>query len=69
MTATPEDNQTALNTEGDRPVPPSADREPTAEEEAAAERAAAGVDIDSVTAHEKEMAEKGKNVKGEGQIE
>jgi hypothetical protein len=69
MTASPEDNQTALNTEGDRPVPPRPDREPTAEEEAAAERAAAGVDIESVAAHEKEMAEKGKNVKGEGQIE
>jgi len=69
MTATPEDNQAAMSTEGDRPVPPRADRAPTPEEEAAAEKASAGVDIESVTAHEKEMAEKGKNVKGEGEIE
>jgi hypothetical protein len=41
---------------------------PTPEEEALAERAAAGVDLDSVTAHEKEMGELGKNVKGEGEI-
>jgi hypothetical protein len=68
MTATPEDNQAALNAEGDRPVPPRADREPTPEEEVAAEKAAADVDIESVTAHEKDMAEKGKNVKGEGEI-
>ena len=68
MTATPEDNQSRTDTEGDRPVPPRADRMPTAEEEAAAEKAAAGVDLGSVTAHEKEMAEKGKNVKGEGEI-
>lgn len=58
-----------MSTEGDRPVPPRADRAPTPEEEAAAEKASAGVDIESVTAHEKEMAEKGKNVKGEGEIE
>ena len=68
MTANPEDNQAATNTEGDRPVPPRADRMPTPEEEALAERAATGVDLDSVTAHEKEMADKGKNVKGEGEI-
>jgi hypothetical protein len=69
MTATPEDNQPALNAEGDRPVPPRADRAPTPEEEAAAEKAAADVDLASVTEHEKEMAEKGKNVQGEGQID
>ena len=69
MTATPEDNQAAMNTEGDRSVPPHADRAPTPDEEAAAEKGAASVDLDSVTAHEQEMADKGKNVKGEGEIE
>ena len=69
MTATPEDNQRVTDTEGDRLVPPGADRMPTPDEEAAAEKASAGVDLASVTAHEKEMAEKGKNVKGEGEIE
>jgi len=70
MTATPEDTERdSADTQGDRPVPPRADRVPTPEEEAAAERAAAQVDLDTVTAHEKEMAELGKNVKGEGQIE
>lgn len=68
MTANPEDNQASSNPEGDRPVQPHADRPPTPEEEAAAERAAAGGDLGSVTAHEQEMAEKGKNVKGEGEI-
>lgn len=76
MTATPEDTDHAMDTEGhasetqgDRPVPPEADRGPTADEEAAADKAAADVDLDRVAAHEKEMAEKGKNVKGEGEIE
>ena len=69
MTATPEDTHTPSDAQGDRPVPASADRAPTPDEEAAAERAAGDVDLIAVTSHEKEMAEKGKNVKGEGEIE
>lgn len=49
--------------------PAEADRMPTAEEEAAAERAAADVDLDEVAEHYEEMAETGANVRGEGQIE
>ncbi|MGD9703816.1 MAG: hypothetical protein AB7Q42_21430 [Acidimicrobiia bacterium] len=47
---------------------PAPDRMPTPEEERAAERGAAEVDIDEVTKHEEEMAELGANVKGEGEI-
>jgi hypothetical protein len=47
---------------------PRADRAPTPEEEQAAERAASSVDLDEVTEHEQEMAEIGKNVKGEGDL-
>ena len=68
MTTASEDNQDRPETQGDRPVQPAADRPPTAEEEAAAERGAGDVDLDRVTEHEKEMADKGKNVKGEGEI-
>ncbi len=46
----------------------AADRPPTEEEERLAEQGAADVDLDSVTAHEREMAEKGASVEGEGQI-
>ena len=74
MTANPEDTDRPTEhgpteNEGDRLVPAQADRPPTADEEAAAEKAAADVDLGRVTAHEREMAEKGKNVKGEGEIE
>lgn len=48
---------------------PSADRPPTAEEEKAAEQARRDVDLGEVAAHEEEMAERGANVRGEGQIE
>ncbi len=48
--------------------PAGADRPPTPEEERVAEEVAADVDVAEVTAHEKEMAERGKNQKGEGQI-
>lgn len=48
---------------------PRADRPPTPEEEAAAERAARDVDVDEVAEHYEEMTEIGKNVKGEGEIE
>jgi hypothetical protein len=47
---------------------PKADRQPTAEEERAAERAAADVDLDEVEEHYEEMTEIGKNVKGEGDL-
>jgi hypothetical protein len=48
---------------------PAADREPTEEEERAAEQAAKNVDLDKVAEHYEEMAERGANVAGEGQIE
>jgi hypothetical protein len=48
---------------------PKADRPPTEDEETAAEQAAEGVDIDSVSAHEQEMGKVGAEVRGEGQIE
>ena len=44
------------------------DGEPTPEEEAAAERGAADVDVEQVKAHEDEMNEIGANVKGEGEV-
>jgi hypothetical protein len=48
---------------------PGADREPTPEEEAAAERSADELDVDGVAEHAEDMYERGANVKGEGQIE
>ena len=48
---------------------PRADRQPTADEEKAAEKAAKGVDVDAVAEHAEEMNEIGAEVKGEGQIE
>jgi hypothetical protein len=47
---------------------PKADRPPTTDEEQAAERGAADVDLEEVGAHYEEMAEIGKNVKGEGNL-
>ncbi|MBI5088252.1 MAG: hypothetical protein HZB15_05170 [Actinobacteria bacterium] len=55
--------------EGERFTTPSADRPPTDEEAAAAERAAKDVDLERVAAEYEEMAERGANVEGEGQIE
>jgi hypothetical protein len=55
--------------EGERFTAPSADRPPTDEESAAAERAAKDVDIERVAAEYEEMAERGANVRGEGEIE
>lgn len=46
-----------------------ADREPTPDEEAAADEAAQDVDVDKVGEHFEEMNERGADVKGEGQIE
>ena len=46
-----------------------ADREPTTDEELVAEASAKAVDLVQVAQHAKEMAERGANVKGEGQIE
>jgi hypothetical protein len=48
---------------------PEADREPTPEEESAAERALPGVDLASVTEQYEHMTEVGADVRGEGQIE
>ena len=48
---------------------PEADREPTADEARAAERAANGVDVAKVGRHYEEMNERGANVAGEGQVE
>ena len=48
---------------------PGADRAPTADEEAAAERAADEVDLDEVADHYEEAAKAGADVKGEGEIE
>jgi len=45
------------------------DRMPTPDEERAAERAAQQVDVGSVAEHAREMAERGANVEGEGEIE
>ena len=45
------------------------DSEPTPDEEAAAERGAAEVDVETVKAHEDEMNELGANIEGEGAIE
>lgn len=45
-----------------------ADRMPTEEEERLAERSADQVDVDAVGEAYEEMAEKGANVRGEGQI-
>ena len=47
---------------------PTADRAPTDEEEAAAERAADDVDVDEVARHYEDAMETGANVKGEGEI-
>lgn len=52
----------------DAQVTAGADRPPTAEEEAVAERVAAAVDPHAKE-HFEEMAKLGANVKGEGQIE
>ena len=45
------------------------DRPPTRDEETAAERAAADVDVATVGKHYEEMMEVGANVEGEGQVE
>lgn len=55
---------------GEESFPPAApDRAPTPEEEAAAERASADVDLDAVGEEYEHMTELGANVRGEGQIE
>lgn len=45
-----------------------ADRPPTPEEERLAEQSVPGIDQESVSRHEREMAERGASVEGEGQI-
>jgi hypothetical protein len=54
--------------EAERFTEPSAGPVPTPEEEAAAERAATGIDLDDVGEHYTEMIDKGAHVKGEGEI-
>ena len=55
-------------TEHEQFTEPKADRQPTPQEERDAERAAAGVNLDEVEEHYEEMTERGKNVKGEGDL-
>jgi hypothetical protein len=55
--------------EGERFVAPRADRPPTPDEAAAADRAATNFHFDAAGEHFQEMAERGANVEGEGQIE
>ncbi|MCU1359414.1 MAG: hypothetical protein JWN99_703 [Ilumatobacteraceae bacterium] len=50
-------------------TPPVADRPPTAEEAAAADRAAADIDLEVVAEQYEGMIERGANVQGEGQVE
>jgi hypothetical protein len=45
-----------------------ADRPPTADEEKSAEEAAKDVDLDEVSEHYEEMADRGANTEGEGKI-
>lgn len=58
-----------MNSQHESFTEPTADRAPTPEEEAAAERAAAEVDLDEVADHYEAAIETGANVKGEGEIE
>jgi hypothetical protein len=46
-----------------------ADREPTPEEEAAAEKAAQDVDVDAVATEFEHMTDLGAHVQGEGRVE
>lgn len=48
---------------------PTADRPPTADEDRAAERGAADVDVDRVADHYEDAARTGAHVEGEGEIE
>jgi hypothetical protein len=68
---TPDDETEAAETE-DGGVAHGADRPPTTDEEAAADRARQDPDIagdpDDVAAHYEEMAERGVEQKGEGRI-
>jgi hypothetical protein len=56
-------------TEGERFTDARPDRPPTPDEAAAADRAAADVDMSQVSEAYEEMAERGANVRGEGEIE
>lgn len=55
-------------TDHDQFTEPKADRQPTPDEERAAERGASNVDLDEVEEHYEEMTGRGKNVKGEGDL-
>jgi hypothetical protein len=56
------------NQHADEFTEPSAGPVPTAAEEAAADRSRGDVDTDRVAEHYSDMTEKGKNVKGEGDV-
>ena len=62
------DENTAEFEKDDERVAAGADRAPTPEEEAAAERAADDVDLERVATHEQEMMERGAHQKGEGSV-
>ena len=69
MTESPDVSPSTSEAEADEAqAPHTADRAPTAEEEQSAERVAAEVDVAEVGGHFDEMAGRGANVKGEGQI-
>jgi hypothetical protein len=65
------DDQTrrSASSKGEELTDAKPDRDPTPDEEAAAERAARQVDVSRVGEHYEEMIELGANVPGEGQIE
>ncbi|MFN8023006.1 MAG: hypothetical protein U0Q03_15885 [Acidimicrobiales bacterium] len=66
---TPNDTPAATTPTSSEDFPLGADRMPTEAEERAAERAAADVELGTVADHEQEMARRGAEVRGEGEIE
>ena len=65
------DSDINTSTEGQRAdefTEPSAGPTPTRSEQAAADRSAAQVDLDSVETNYQDMTEKGKDAKGEGAL-
>jgi hypothetical protein len=69
MVATMEPNENTVKADEEEAVAShDADRAPTDEESAAADKASSDVDVNEVGEHFEEMNEIGANVKGEGQI-
>jgi hypothetical protein len=66
---TTEEPATDPTNEGEEFIEAQPGRMPTPDEDAAAERGAADVDLDAVTEHEREMLERGASVQGEGQVD